>query len=88
VWLIWRIYRLFPFTRNTLISILVALFTFFIATLIPETGFPIADMIIKGGSYALLFAFVVLRLNISPDLSALWKLAALKLLPNRNSPVE
>ncbi len=88
VWLIWRIYRLFPFTRNTLVSILLALTALFVAMLIPETGLPVADMIIKGGSYALLFAFLILRLNISPDISALWKLTLLKLLPGRKTPVE
>ncbi|MFM8373841.1 MAG: polysaccharide biosynthesis C-terminal domain-containing protein, partial [Bacteroidota bacterium] len=88
VWLIWRIYRLFPFTRNTLISILLAVGTLFAVMLIPETGMPFADIILKGGTYALLFAFFVLRLNISPDLSALWKLMLQKLLPGRNTPVE
>jgi hypothetical protein len=45
-------------------------------------------MIIKGGSYALMFAFLILRLNISPDISALWKLTLLKLTPGRKNPVE
>ncbi|MFM8484864.1 MAG: hypothetical protein ACKOCH_00905, partial [Bacteroidota bacterium] len=77
-----------PFTRNTLISILLAVGTLFAVMLIPETGMPFADIILKGGTYALLFAFFVLRLNISPDLSALWKLMLQKLLPGRNTPVE
>ena len=88
VWLIWRIYRLFPFTRNTLVSILLALATLLLVLLIPDTGIPAADIIIRGGAYALSFSFLVLRLNISPDLSALWNLILQKLLPGRKAPVE
>ena len=74
VWLVWSKYRLFPFTQNTLIAVVLACAAYFAARLIPSTGYPLADIIVHGGVYAGLFGFMILRINISPDLSDLWKL--------------
>lgn len=79
VWLVWSKYRLFPFTTNTLIAVVLACAAYFAARLIPTSGYPLADILIHGGFYAGTFGLMVLRMNISPDLSDLWKLLLKKI---------
>lgn len=79
VWLVWTKYRLFPFTWNTVLAVVFALLAFLFAFFIPDTGFTILDILIKGGVYAALFSFLILYFRVSADLFDLWRLGLGKL---------
>ncbi|MBL7825010.1 MAG: polysaccharide biosynthesis C-terminal domain-containing protein [Saprospiraceae bacterium] len=79
VWLVWTKYRLFPFTFNTVLAILLAVAAFLVAWILPDTRIPLVNIFLKGSVYALVFGIAVLRLNISPDLNGLWTLAFKKI---------
>lgn len=79
VWLVWLKFRLFPFTRSTLLAILLALGAYALAWCIPFTGINLVDMVLRGGAFAALFGSAVLWLKVSPELNDLARLAWQKL---------
>jgi O-antigen/teichoic acid export membrane protein len=72
VWLVWLKFRLFPFTKETLLAIGLSLVAFGVAYFIPYTGVDLLDILLRGGVFALVFGFFILRLRVSLDLNTLW----------------
>ncbi|MEZ4925617.1 MAG: oligosaccharide flippase family protein [Saprospiraceae bacterium] len=79
VWFVWYKFGLFPFSKNTILAIGMAVLSFALARLIPFCNFDLLDILIRGGAFALLFAFLVIYFNVSPDLTELWLLVRQKL---------
>lgn len=74
VWLVWVKFKLFPFTKATLLAILLALAAYGVAWCIPFTGYDLVDILLRGGVFALVYGVLVLRLRVSPDLNDLGKM--------------
>ncbi|MBL7801929.1 MAG: polysaccharide biosynthesis C-terminal domain-containing protein [Chitinophagales bacterium] len=66
--LIWKFFKIQPFTWNTLKVAGVILFTFFACSLIPEVFHPIANIIIRSTAVLTCFIGLVFTLNIVPEL--------------------
>ena len=65
--IIWRLFRLQPFTYDTLKVIAVILVTGGLVYLIPSVHQPIVDIIIRSGALGVLFAVLVYVLRIVPE---------------------
>ncbi|MDX2136411.1 MAG: polysaccharide biosynthesis C-terminal domain-containing protein [Saprospiraceae bacterium] len=76
VWLVWVKFGLFPFTRATLVGVAIGVVAFVLAWLIPRTEWPLLNMVVRSGAFALLFMAPVLYLRVSADmngmLAAVW----------------
>ena len=70
VGLVWLKFRLFPFSRNSMMAVVLALVVFFIIQFVPKTGFPLFDIALRSGLYVLTFGILALRFRVSPDLNA------------------
>ncbi len=62
-----------PFTRATLLALVMAVAAYGAASLVPSTGWSLIDAGLKSGLLTLLFGGLILRFNISPDLNQLWE---------------
>ncbi len=71
LWLVWLKFRLFPFTRDTVKAVGLALAAYFFANLIPLSGHDLLDLVLRSGFYALTFTVLVLRFRVSEDLNGL-----------------
>jgi O-antigen/teichoic acid export membrane protein len=69
VGMVWRLFRLHPFTSNTLLVIALACMAFGLASLLPAVHFPLLDLGLHTGAYVLLLGLAVYYFNISPDLN-------------------
>lgn len=69
--LVWLKFRLFPFTKDTLKAIGLALASYGVASLIPVSGYPLVDLALRSGFYVLIFAVLTLRFQVSDDLNGL-----------------
>lgn len=69
VGLVWLKFRLQPFSRKSLLAVLLALAVFFVVRFIPLTGVHLLDIALRSGSYLLAFGLLMLRFRISPDLN-------------------
>lgn len=78
VGLVWLKFRLFPFSQKTVVAILLAIGVFFMVRLVPLSGFPLLDILLRSGLYFSIFGLLVLRFRISPDLND-----GLKVLKNK-----
>lgn len=56
-----------PFTQKTLILFVLSFLTWFLATLIPNTGFPVLNILIRSLFILLFYGLLFLGLNLSPD---------------------
>ena len=81
VWLVWLKFRLFPFTKETLLAIGLSLVAFSAAYFIPYTGVDLLDILLRGGVFALVFGFFILRLRVSLDLNTLWDMLVKRYIP-------
>ena len=72
LFLVWRKFRIHPFTRQTPVVVALSLLALATVWFLPSSGSNLPDIAIRSGSYALLFAFLVLRFRISPDVNQLW----------------
>jgi O-antigen/teichoic acid export membrane protein len=79
LWLVWLKFELFPFTKDTLKAIGLALAAYFVANLIPISGHDLFDMVLRSGLYALIFGVLALRFRVSEDLNGLEKLLVSKI---------
>lgn len=70
--LVWNKFRIQPFTRNTLVATGLALATMAAVWFLPSSGFNLADIALRSGLFALIFLFLVLRLQVSPNVNQLW----------------
>lgn len=69
VGLVWMKFRLFPFTRNTLLALALAISVYVVVQFIPLSGISLLDIAVRSGLYILVFGVLVLRMRISPDLN-------------------
>jgi O-antigen/teichoic acid export membrane protein len=67
--MVWRLFRLQPFSWKTLLAILLAFASFALAYYLPSLGNPFLDLVLRSGVYVLVLAATVLFFNISPDLN-------------------
>jgi O-antigen/teichoic acid export membrane protein len=74
VWLVWLKFRLFPFTKETIMALGVALMCFVAASFIPHTGYYLLDILLRGGVFAAFFGICVIKLEISTDINTLAKM--------------
>ncbi|MBS1623873.1 MAG: polysaccharide biosynthesis protein [Bacteroidetes bacterium] len=65
--IIWRYYKMQPFSMDTLKILVVILFTGAIGYFIPSLGNPFLDITLKGSVIAVLFAGLVYALRIVPE---------------------
>ncbi|HMX41287.1 MAG TPA: polysaccharide biosynthesis C-terminal domain-containing protein, partial [Saprospiraceae bacterium] len=67
--MVWQKFGLQPFTRATPLALLLAVAAGALVWWVPRTGHAWADLVLRSGLYALLFAWLVLRLGLSADLN-------------------
>lgn len=72
--LVWLKFRLFPFTLATLNAIGFGLAAYFLANLIPISGYHWLDLMLRSGFFALIFGVLVLRFRVSEDLNGLGRM--------------
>ena len=77
--LVWLKFRLFPFTPDTLKAIGLAFAAYFVASLIPISGYHLVDLFLRSGFFALIFTVLTLRFRVSEDLNGLEKMVKGKL---------
>jgi O-antigen/teichoic acid export membrane protein len=75
LWLVWLKFRLFPFTRATVLAIVFALGAFAAAYFIPHSGNVLLDIALRSGIFGLIFGAAVLHWRVSEDLNALAQMA-------------
>lgn len=64
-----RLYKLTPFTIDSVKIIVLAFVVYGIVFLLPKTGKHFANLFIYSGSFALLFSFSIYRFKLSPDIN-------------------
>jgi O-antigen/teichoic acid export membrane protein len=69
VGMVWRLFRLQPFTSKTLLVLALACTAFWLASLLPMMHVPLLDLGLHTGAYVLLLGLAVYYFNISPDLN-------------------
>ncbi|MFN0175295.1 MAG: polysaccharide biosynthesis C-terminal domain-containing protein [Saprospiraceae bacterium] len=74
LWLVWLKFRLFPFTRDTVKGVALALAAYFFADLIPLSGYDLLDLALRSGLFAVIFVVLVLHFRVSEDLNGLAKM--------------
>lgn len=72
LFLVWRKFGMQPFTWQTPLAVALSLLALSAAWFLPSGGSDLLDIVIRSGTYALLFAFLVLRFRVSPDINQLW----------------
>lgn len=68
---IWKIYRILPFSKNTIIVFLLGLITYFLVSLIPQMKLPIVDFLMRGALVTLIYLPAVFYLKVSTDINDL-----------------
>ncbi|MEO6760287.1 MAG: polysaccharide biosynthesis C-terminal domain-containing protein, partial [Saprospiraceae bacterium] len=71
VGMVWRMFRLQPFTAQTLWALGMALLAFGVAWWLPHTGNGWVDICLRSGLYILLFGSLVLWQRLSPDMNGM-----------------
>lgn len=72
LFLVWRKFHIQPFTRNTAMVAGLSLIAITGVWFLPATGVNLLDIALRSGSYALIFAMLVLHFRVSPDVNQLW----------------
>ncbi len=70
--LIWRLFKMQPFTVKNLWAILFAAAAITLAWIIPGRFPVIIDSFIKSGLFVLIFGFLILRFRVSEDINSLY----------------
>jgi O-antigen/teichoic acid export membrane protein len=83
IFLVYRKYKLQPFTKNTIFAILLALVAYSLVYFIPYSGNVWFDMFVHSGMYATLFVVLVLLTKVAPDMSDLAMQTLRKLKKNK-----
>lgn len=78
--LLWWLFKLQPFDRKTLYTLLIAGTAIFVTCLIPFIGNLYADAVLRCATFALLYVPAVLYFNISEDITAMYKNIVQKIL--------
>lgn len=71
VGLVWRMFRLQPFSICTAKAVILAVTAFAVIWWLPRTGSGLLDIMLRSGAYMLLFGALALRLRLSPDLNVM-----------------
>lgn len=74
VTLVWFKFRLQPFSPQTFYVLLAGLLAFALVFLVPKTGMPLLDIMIRSGLYVLLFGGAAFYFRFSPDLNDMGKM--------------
>ncbi|TNE59044.1 MAG: hypothetical protein EP344_09430 [Bacteroidetes bacterium] len=84
--LVWKKFSMQPFTRNTLVVVVLAVLAILLVSQIPQSPYPILNIGIRAGLYSLMFSVLVIRLHVSEDINAMYQkyLAPLFSRSNRN----
>ena len=69
VGLVWLKFRLQPFSKNTLYTLLSGILAYLIVFFIPKTGYDLLDIVFRSGLYVLIFGSLAYYLRLSPDLN-------------------
>lgn len=72
LFLVWRKFHIQPFTRNTVMVAGLSAMAITGVWFLPSTGINLLDIALRSGSYALVFALLVLNFRVSPDVNQLW----------------
>ncbi len=72
--MIWRIFKLQPFTVENGKAILIGILVFLIIYIIPDTGNIFLNVAIRSVSFILVFGWLILKFNISADIAGLFEL--------------
>jgi O-antigen/teichoic acid export membrane protein len=72
--MIWKIFKLQPFTVENGKAILIGLLVFLLIYIIPDTGNIFLNVAIRSVSFMLLFGWLILKFNISADIAGLIEL--------------
>jgi O-antigen/teichoic acid export membrane protein len=67
--LVWFKMRLQPFTLSTLTVFFLAGISYTVAASLPHSSWPLFDIALHSGAYVVIFGALVVRLQVSPDLS-------------------
>ncbi len=76
---IWKLFRMQPFTRTTLYALLLAVVCVAAVSFVPTIGNIYIDVIIRSILFAFVFALFILLLNVSPDITSLYRTTLLRL---------
>lgn len=71
--LVWFKFRLQPFSKQTLYTLLSGLLAYAVVFFIPRTGYDLLDIAIRSGLYVLIFGSLAFYLRLSPDLNEMVK---------------
>lgn len=70
VWLVWKKFRLFPFSRHTLAAIGLGFLAFGLVWQVPRLpDYPFTDLVVHSGLYTIILVSMVLAFRVSPDLN-------------------
>jgi len=72
--MIWKIFKLQPFTVENGKAILIGLLVFLVIYIIPDTGNIFLNVAIRSVSFMLIFGGLRLKFNISADMAGLFEL--------------
>lgn len=75
----WKLFKLQPFTKNTIFALLIGVLAILPALLLPYLGNMFIDTIVRASVFAGLYAFGILYFNISSDFSDMYRMFVSKL---------
>ncbi len=66
--LVWLKFGLQPFSRKTLLLTLFAAAAIVLAAMLPDTGYPLANIVVRAGVFSLVFGGLTLGAGVSPEM--------------------
>jgi O-antigen/teichoic acid export membrane protein len=73
VFLVFKKFRLQPFSKNTFISIGLALIAYTLVYFVPHSGYVFVDMTVHSGLFFVLFSSLIFYSNVAPDMTSMVK---------------
>ncbi|MCB0531665.1 MAG: polysaccharide biosynthesis C-terminal domain-containing protein [Lewinellaceae bacterium] len=71
LYLVWKKFRMQPFTRNNFVVIILAVFAIGAVWFLPSTGYSFLNIVVRAGLFSAIFAVLVLRFRVSEDIDGL-----------------
>jgi len=68
-----------PFSRSTALVFVLAIGAAATVWFLPSTQYPLANIVLRAGIFALLFGVLVVRLRVSEDINAIWSAALMRM---------
>ena len=72
--MIWKIFKLQPFTAENAKAILIGVLVFLLIYMIPDTGNIFLNVLIRSSSFIVIFGWLILKFRISEDIAGLFEL--------------